>query len=143
MKAQLSANAELMKASQNANAELMKASQDANVKLLDSSMRQSQEAHAKLLDAAIAQLGDKTRLIAENEALKTHRELRVRGEFGDGATAGAFHVAPTTCAGVCRGAALRRNQSPGTLLALAYHWRRRLQTSVTVSASVSGKNFKL
>lgn len=111
MKAQVAANAELMKASQDANAKLldsslrqsqeaiaklldssMRQSQDANAKLLESSMRQSQEANvkllessleanAKLLDASIAQLGDKTRLIAENEALKTHREYAVRGDL--------------------------------------------------------------
>ena len=63
-------NAEQIKASRELNAEQIKAS--------EASMKMSQESNAKLLEASILQLGEKARLIAENESHKTHREYSVR-----------------------------------------------------------------
>ena len=96
MKTQVSANAEMMKASHEASAAMLDKSQallerktdaalaasaamlDKTLELLESKMEAAHAQNAELLNASIAQLGEKTRLIAENESHKSMREYGVR-----------------------------------------------------------------
>ena len=89
VRTQVQANAEMLKASlqlsREMNAEQIKASRELNAEQIKASrelnavrIKAWEESNAKLLEASILQLGEKARLIAENESLKTHREYSVR-----------------------------------------------------------------